>query len=372
MASKEEKQAREVGVVRCTTNRVWNLYDQVKRYSPLLRYGFETVEHRIPDRIAKMGDPLIDGLDGKIDDLKERAQKVKDCATHTVREKANQVKETTNKVIEPVTAVYQALDADHDGKVSLTDVKTSVVAKSSEVVSKTSEKLTDMKTSVTTKTTEVVTKTNEKWKDLRGDMSKKAAERLEKGLGRVCEFSATRGKEIIHIDLIQYSREVIDGASAAVSHKFHDISATVASAVHKANEAKVHLQEAVIQMATHPLQQLDSARANLRLRLKAAIEAARELSASSVSYVHAKYGAAAHTVSHLPEQIVAHMPQPAQKSVDFILSSPQLFERIKNKADVDASKRTLENITNLMSAVKDVILEGAEAPEAEAQPEHLD
>jgi hypothetical protein len=446
MASREEKQAKE-GVVRCTSNRVWNLYDQVKRYSPVLRYGFETVEHRIPERIVKMSDPLIEGLDHKIDDLKERAHKVQESATssaldlkervHKVqesatssaldlkeraykvqesattsaREKANKLKQTTNNVLLPVQEAFQALDADHDGKVSFGDVKTSVSAKTSEVMSKTSEKisdmktsvstrtseavtmttgklgemkaavttrtcdavtkttekLSDMKTSVTTKTSEAVTKTTEKWKDLRGEMSKKATERLETGFGKVCEFSATRGKEMIHIDLIQYSREVIDGASAAVSHRFGDLSASVAAAVLKASEAKTHLQEAVVHMSTQTREQLAGARANLRLRLKAAIQAARELSASSVSFVHTKYGQASENVSHLPENIVARLPEPAKRSVDFILSSPELFVRIKNKADIDASKRTLENINNLMSAVKDVVFEGKEGPE-----DHLD
>jgi len=270
----------------------------------------------------------------------------------------------------------------------LGDVKTSVTTKTTEIVG-------DVKTSVTNKTTEIVTKTTEKWKDLRGDLTKKAAERIESGLGKVREFSATRGKEIMHIDLIQYSREVIDGASASVSQKFHDASATIkplyepihqkiASSVLKANEAMVQLQEAVVTMSTEKMEQVKLARANLKLKLKAAIDAARELSASSVSFVQTKYGVAKGksiefvsnkygeakgAISHMPEQIVSHMPTTAQKSVDFILSSPQLFARIKDKADIDTSKRTLDNLNNLMGAVKDVIFEAREEMEDEGEVE---
>jgi len=320
-------------VVRSTTNRVLGVYDRVKNFSPLLRYGFETVENHIPTSVANLKDPVIDGLDTKIDDLKDRA----------------------HKMMCPVQEKLKALDSDHDGKVSLADVKTSV----------------------STKTAEIVTRTSEKWKDLRGDLTKKAAERIEKGLGKVCEFSATRGKEIIHIDLIQYSREVIDGASATVSKTFHDANATVkpyyepvfqnvARSVLKVHEAMGQLQEAVVSLSHEKMEQARVARANLRLKLAKAIEAARELSTSSISFVHAKYGAAKGTVSSLPGQVVSKLPVPAQKSVNFILSSPQLFTRIKDKAEIDASKRTMENINNLMGAVKEVVFEGQEEADERA------
>jgi len=333
LASKEEK--HEVGLVRCTTNRVLGLYDRVKSFSPLLRYGFETVENHIPSAVANLKDPVIDGLDSKIDHVRACAQ----------------------KAISPVQERLQELDADRDGKVSLGDVKSSVSHKATEVVSRTSEK----------------------WKDLRGDLTKKAADRIEKGFERVSHFSATRGKEIIHVDLIQYSREVIDGASATVSKRFYDANATVrpyyepvyqnvAKSVLKVSEAFGQLQEAVVHLSAEKLEQANAARENLRQKLKNAIEAARELSHSSIAFVQAKYGVAKEAVTELPGQVVPHLPIPAQKSVNFILSSPQLFTRIKERAEVDASKRTLDNINNLMSAVKDVVFEGmAEAGDGHAE-----
>jgi hypothetical protein len=354
MTFKEEK--GDVGVVRCTTNRVFDLYDQVKRFSPLLRYGLETVENHIPTAVVNLKDPVIDGLDHRIEQVRETANKKLISPVHD-----RIISPVQERVIHPVQEKILTLDADQDGKVSLGDVKTSV----------------------STKTTEIVTKTTEKWKDLRGDLTKKATERLERGLGKVCEFSATRGKEILHVDLIQYSREVIDGASATVSRKFQDASATVkpyyepiyqnvAKSVLKASEAMTQLHEAMATMSTEKLEQAKAARANLRQKLRNAIQAARELSASGVDFVHTKYGGAKGVVSdgygkakdvatHLPGQVISHLPEPAQKSVNFILSSPQLFHRIKHKADLDTSKRTLDNINSLMTAVKDVFLEGAHA-----------
>jgi len=188
-------------------------------------------------------------------------------------------------------------------------------------------------------------RTTEKWKDLRGDLSKKAAMRLDQGLTQVREFSATRGKEIIHVDLIQYSKEVIDGASEAVSRKletlkpmYEPVLQNLAASVLKANQAASHLRQSVLD-ATQ--------RANLRERLKAARHAARELSSTSIAYVQAKCG-----------DLVSQIPSPSDslhKGMQFILSSPELFVKIKNKADLDASKHTLENLNNLMAAVRDVL-----------------
>jgi len=87
--------------------------------------------------------------------------------------------------------------------------------------------------------------------------------------------------------------------------------------------------------------------------------------------VHEKYDVAKDTVVHWPEQIVSHMPQTAQNSVNFILASPELFHRVKDKADLDTSKRTLDNINNLLGAVKDVFYEGVrgDVAEDEGEPE---
>jgi hypothetical protein len=322
-----------------------HLYGKVKSYSPLLKYGLETVEHHIPAAITKLGNPVIDGLDVRLDHIRETASNVFSPVQKTYAGLKGKATEKASKVLVPVKETYKSLDADQDGKVSLADVKTSAA----------------------TKTTELVSRTNAKWKDLRGEMTKKTTERLEKGLGKVCEFSATRGKEIIHVDLIQYCREVIDGASTTVSHKLHDASDVVkplyepayysiCNGVLKLNEARHQLQEAVTSLPSQTLEQAKAARDNLRLRLRAALQAARELSTSGVSFVHTKYGAATEAASKIPKEMISHLPLSAQKSVDFLLASPELFARIKEKADVDTSKRTLDNISNLLGAMKEVLL----------------
>jgi len=187
------------------------------------------------------------------------------------------------------------------------------------------------------------TKTGEKWKDLRGDLTKKAGVRIEQGLSNVREFSAHRGKEIIHFDLIQYSHDVIDGASDAVTRKlkpvYDPIARNLVASVQKANQAASQLRQSVVEV---------SERANLRLRLKEARRAARELSSNSIAYAQAKYGDLA---SRIPDASTLH------KGLQFIASSPELFQKIKNKADLDASKRILENLNNLLLAIRDVVFQ---------------
>jgi len=184
-------------------------------------------------------------------------------------------------------------------------------------------------------------KTGEKWKDLRGDLTKKAALRIEQGLSQAREFSATRGKEIIHFDLIQYSQVVIDGASDAVTRKlkpmYDPVARNLVASVQKVNYAASQLRQSVVDV---------SERAHLRLRLKEARCAARELSSSSIAYVQAKYGDVS---ARIPDSSTLH------KCLQFITSSPELFQKIRTRADLDASKRILENLNNLMMAIRDVV-----------------
>jgi len=277
-----------------------SLYDQVKRVSPLLQFGLEKVE-KMP---WKKADPVIDGLDHRLGNLSQTVS-----SKVTLFQNKYQTGKTT--VIEGVTKTGENIQTKYQtGKTTVIDG---------------------------------VTKTGEKWKDLRGDLSKKAAARIEQGLTQVCEFSATRGKEIIHIDLIQYSRDVIDGASSAVSSGFdamkpvcEPIVRNLAASVLKANEAAKSLRQSVLDA---------SERAKLRQRLKDARRAARELSANSIAYVQAKSG-----------ELAAQSSAALHKGLQIIMSSPELFQKIKNKADLDVSKHTLENLNNLMTAIRDVLL----------------
>jgi len=194
---------------------------------------------------------------------------------------------------------------------------------------------------------EGVAKTGEKWKDLRGDLTKKAGLRIEQGLTQVREFSAHRGKDIIHFDLIQYSHDVIDGASDAVTRKlkpvYDPIARNLAASVQKANQAASQLRQSVTESVVGV-----SERAKLRLRLKEARCAARELSSNGIAFAQAKYGDLA---ARIPDSSTLH------KGLQFIASSPELFQKIKNKADLDASKRVLDNLNNLLLAIRDVVFQ---------------
>jgi len=325
-----ETRERTVGYVRGATNRFLSLYDQVKRVSPLLQYGLEKVE-QMPWNKAE---PVIDGLDSRIDSVKESVT-TRVCAIQKRYEAGKQT------VVAGIATSKQTVAAGiEQGKQTVATgyetSKRSVVAGAS--------------------------KTTEKWKDLRGDLSKKAAARMEQGLTRLNEFSATRGKEIIHVDLIQYSKEVIDGASEAVSRKmdaikpmYEPVLHNLAASVLKANQAANNLRRSVLE-ATQ--------RANLRERVKSARRAARELSSTSIAYVQAKFG-----------DLASHVPSPTEsfhKALQFIMSSPELFVKIKNKADLDASKHTLDNLNNLMAAVRDVLFHDEEPSAAIVPTEEME
>jgi len=277
-----------VGVVRGATNRFLGLYDQVKRVSPLLQFGLEKVE-QMP---WKKADPVIDVLDNRIITI-------------------------TQSVSSKVTAIQSRFQT---SKAAVTASATNITARA--------------------------TRTSEKWKDLRGELTKKAGLRIEQGLSQAREFSATRGKEIIHIDLIQYSRDVIDGASDAVTRKlkpvYDPIARNLAASVQKASQAASQLRQSVVDV---------SARANLRLRLKQARRAARELSSNGVAFAQAKYGDLA---SRIPDSSTLH------KGLQFIAASPELFKKIKDKADLDASRGLLENLNHLVLAIRDVVCQSSE------------
>jgi hypothetical protein len=196
------------------------------------------------------------------------------------------------------------------------------------------------------------TKTTAKWKDLRGDLTKKAGLRIDQGLNQAREFSANRGKEIIHVDLIQYSREVIDGASDAVTRKlkpmYDPIARNLAVSMEKAVQAASQLRQSVATVADP---------AKLRLRLKQARRAARNLSSSGLAYAQAKYGDLA---SRIPDSSTL------RHGLEFLASSPELFKDIKNKADLDASKSVLENLNSLVLAIRNVVCQQAPGQEIPA------
>lgn len=316
----DHEQDHAYGLVRGTTKVVAGLYGQVKNCAPIIKTSFERVESRIPtewvDYVTTKSEPIIDKVDNELDRQLDR-----------VVPKVNQLQNVT-----------------------LSDVTGAVVAVPSKVIAATGVKVGQ-------------------WKSIRGDLSKKAVVRIEKGLAAAREYSATRGKEILHFDLIDYSEKVLDNASAVAKPIYEPLQKNLAAAVIKLNTAMTSLQETAAKKS-----------ADLHSRLQDAIVAARELSKTSVAYVRGKYNIIS---SQLPDEqqvqaLAGNLPFPVRDALKFILHSPQLFLEVKAKADINSSKRTVENVNNLMGAVKEVVfsqgvqggaeIEGAkEAPAAEME-----
>jgi len=318
------------GLVRGTTQLVSGFYGRVKA-NPYLKTSFETVESRIPnewiERVTAVSEPMIEGIDTRLD---TKIRQI-DNATSPVR------------------------------KMCLSDVKGAVVAVPTKVIAATA--------AVPTK---VIAATGEKvgqWKSMRGDLSKKAVVRIEKGLAVAREFSATKGKDMIHFDLIKYSEEVLDNASAVAKPLYEPVQKNLAAAVVKVNAAMVLLQEAAT-----------ARREELTQRLHVAIAAARELSNHSVTFVQTKYSTisskipnSAATTAALVGKLPARASPALDYAVEFILASPQLFLDVKSKADLNLSNGLKANVDNLLAAIKEVLVTNkpAAAPTATTTEEKV-
>lgn len=193
------------------------------------------------------------------------------------------------------------------------------------------------------------------WKSMRGDLSKKAVVRMEKGLTVVREFSANRGKEMLHFDLVEYSQQVLDNANTVAKPLYEPVQNNLAAAVIKLNNAVSSLQEHALAKS-----------ADLQARLLLAIKAARDLSATSVSYVQQKYETAAKVCADEEklQSMASQLPFPASDAIQFILQSPHLFMQVRSKADLDASKRIIDNARSLLAAVKEVVFKDVRAVES--------
>lgn len=300
-----EAETEEHHYVRNTTKRVAGLYGHVKNSSSLIKSSLETVESRIPmmwiERFTSARDPVIDKLDNQIE-----------------------------KVIKPVKEL---------SNVSVTDVTGAVAARTRTLYTATEDKIGQ-------------------WKSLRGDLSKKAVDRLERGLAAAKEFSANKGKDMIHFDLIAYSKEVLDNANAAAKPIYEPLQENMAAAIVKLNDAVTSLQVIVAARSVQTTEQYEAVRADLTARLHTAMNAARELSVTSIAYIQQKHS---HLVSHIPPEytpdlLASHLPYPMDAAVLFILHSPHLFLEVISKADITTSKRAIDNIQDLLAAVKEVVV----------------
>jgi len=323
----EEQQA--YSLVRGTTNRVVGLYGQAKDYFPLLKNGLENVESRIPaewvDRFTAASEPVIEKLDNQLDRVIAPVQ---------------------DRVIAPVQHRVVAVK-DLQQSVSLSDIKGAVTFVPTALITATGERVDQLKV-------------------FRGDLSKKAVVRLEESITAVREFSANRGKEMLHFDLVAYSEEVLDNASAAAKPLYEPVQKNLAAAIVKLTAAVAQLQDTAITKSNELKEFSVARRAEVNARLQAAMAAARELSATSVTFVQQKYS---HVSEQLPNEqrlqdLATQLPYPVKDAVQFILQSPQLFLEVKTRADLTSSKRAIENVNSLLAAVKEVFV-APQAPSSE-------
>lgn len=297
--------AQTYGLVRGTTQLVSGLYGKVKSYNPVLKNSIESVESRIPS---------------------EWLEKV-------------------TSVSEPM---IEGIDSRLDHRINQID--TAIYAPVKGAVAATGEKVGQ-------------------WKSIRGDLTKKTVVKIEKGLSAVREFSATKGKEMIHFDLIKYSEEVLDNANTVAKPLYEPVQKNLANAVLKVNQAMVQLQDTYTTYNTMVqetastynarLQEtLAAKKADLTKRLHAARAAARELSSTSVTFVQHKYIAISEKfpAQYHPKALTARASPALDYAVEFILASPQLFMEVTSKADINLSNSLSANVDNLLRAVKEVMV----------------
>jgi len=358
------------GIVLASTKRVLDVYGQVKDLSPMLKTSLETVESRVPEewagRLEAASAPVLTFADEQYDVVSARVGKTVADVNGKVAQVVADVNEkivapardaVTTRVIEPVT----------------TRVIEPVSASVTKTVADVNEKMVGVRAAVTTRVADVQAV---QWKDLRGDLTRKAVERLERGFLDIKEFSATKGKDMIHIDLIAYSRATLDqsvaystgvvaNAKAAANPILAPVTENVVKAVEVVKSSVVALQEAAAEASVKRAEELVAVRAKLQERLAAAIEGMVELRTQGLALVAAKYG---EVFARMPEKealgdaLLAKLPVSLHPSVRVLLSfnigDVQGISAISDvlASDLTAhSRRAIDRAAALVQAVKDVV-----------------
>lgn len=308
------------GIVRGTTNGMLHLYYRMKNMNALFKYSAEAVENMqggaIPKFVESFSEPIIVGLDSRIGYARKAVEANVDFAKRTMN----------TCLISPVNESFVGLlDADKDGQVSVADVRNSVACAAGVAREKIGDNFMH-------------------WKSLRGKLSKKATERLEQGLSGVSEFSATRGKEMIHFDLIDYSKKFLDSSAPILRPRIDPFLEPVLAAWARTHASVEAVQQLAMQQggarAAFSLGNTASAAKKLKQGLAKAVSTSQQLAFATVQYI---------------DKNVNSLPTPLQSTVRFILESPQMVAAIKEQADFNTSKNTLDNVSNLLSAVGIVV-----------------
>jgi hypothetical protein len=343
------------GILRKTVDSAVSLvatsYDTVKNSNDILKSGLEKVEattspYTTPalEKLENISGPLVEQLDGKIDSVVIPAVS---NASEKVASTVNTVKEYSSEAVNKVKASVN-------------------------------EKILDP-------TTQQVQRAGETWTALTGTLSKEAASRLEASMERIRQLSANELKDYLHVDLVQYSTDVIVNARTTARPYYELVNQTLTEAVTKASTTALALQ-LELNARTSSLMLTPERRADLKLKLQAALEAARALSHTSVSFLvlSTKKGAAkgAIALSSIPGQLkeqglVQSLRAAPTESINFILAAPGFFtqtvEEIKQEEELDivaAVRQLVAAVTEVFALDKGLSEEGAtEGVEvAEARP----
>lgn len=290
--SSNEGDSPKAGVVRDATKRVVDLYGRAKVYSPTLKYSLEAVECRIPT-------PLLDKMSAASEPVIDKLEM--------------QIEMIKERVISPVKQTYQTS-------------RESVITKSNSLL------------------------------QFRSNFAQSALVQLNRSLTQIREFSATTGKDMIKVDLIAYSLEALENANIAAKPYYEPVNVQLYAAIERVNAAVASLQKLMAEAQTESIERVNAYREELQERLNQAVRCAHELSLTSVAYLKTKLGSLHDQIpaKYQPTTMYGRLPVSAKESVNFILGSPKLFVTVKEKADLDLSNKTMTNIVNLLTAVREV------------------
>lgn len=187
--------------------------------------------------------------------------------------------------------------------------------------------------SLITKAGDIKSRTVEKAqqaKELREQLSTKAVDRLNTSFNQIKEFSATRSKDIIHIDLIEYASEVLDNANNIAKPTYLAVQEKLSVAIENVNSSVSALQDALVEQGL--------TREELQEKLNIAVLRVRELSKSGQQYVTDNF----EVLSAYTKQKTTELHSALDTSVAYVLKSPELFHDynkvLVEKTGLDAEK----------------------------------
>jgi ABC-type phosphate transport system auxiliary subunit len=313
---------------------------------------------------------LKEKVETRATSIKEQATGLKDQALQVTGDLKSNIETRATAIKTEVetraTSIKEQATGLKDQALQVTgDLKSNIETRATAIKTEVVKQTEPIVTRVTEKVEAVKSKANE-WKDLRGDLSKKAVQRLEAGLSTVKEFSSEQSKAFLHVDLIQYAAEVIDNAQTTVKPTFTALNEKVAAGILTVTQSVAKVQDLAIEKSKLGLEQAEAFRAELRVRLAAAITASRDLSNHSAEYVLQRY----RQLSALDRQ---QIQASVNESIQYILTAPSLFAKLTDRFDKLGTEITsmsaVEHINRLLSSLQVVFTRKTQPPASPSEEE---